>query len=234
MKDDDNKTISFEGRVIAQADGGNVELSHGGRKVAVSGLGSDLYAFKFNQSYEVTFAPIEKAECCALCDSRLDFNRIVIRKQGGRAEICHNCDTKSAFELWRLIDARRAGESGPPNKCPQCGAVCGDECAGFGDHFEMDCAACNSSWVYLPTGADDGSYAWHRTKAELSGSEALYGFVSWLTARHRALTLSRHHNVDEATDLIELFCKTNGLADPRGGWEKHLSTHPSEPDLDDE
>ena len=53
-----------------------------------------------------------------------------------------------------------------------------------------------------------------------SASEALYGFMGWLTSRRQAVTLSATHDAAIAADLVALFCKRHGLAEPREGWHK--------------
>lgn len=61
----------------------------------------------------------------------------------------------------------------------------------------------------------------------ISASEALFGFVGWLTSRDQAVTFSGHHNAGVAADLVALFCEVNDLAEPRDHWEKNL-VHPKE------
>ena len=89
------------------------------------------------------------------------------------------------------------------------------------------------------TGAQTGGWprpaavVWHlahdalkaEKKVMLSGSEALYGFVAWLTAREELTVMSMRHDAAIIVDLIAEFCKTNNLPDPRDGWEKDL-VHP--------
>ena len=61
---------------------------------------------------------------------------------------------------------------------------------------------------------------------EMSASEALYGFMGWLTCRKNAVTFSHVHNAGTAVDLIAEFCRTNSLQEPREDWTKNL-TQPS-------
>lgn len=61
----------------------------------------------------------------------------------------------------------------------------------------------------------------------LSASEAVYGFAAWLTTRDKETIMSAHHAAGDIAKLCSLFCKTNGLADPRRHWENAL-THPEE------
>ena len=61
---------------------------------------------------------------------------------------------------------------------------------------------------------------------EMTASEALFGFMAWLTTREAVETFSAKHNVAPAADLMETFCKTNNLVAPREDWTDRL-THPS-------
>jgi len=60
---------------------------------------------------------------------------------------------------------------------------------------------------------------------ELKGSEAVYGLLSWLTCRDKAVTLSAKHDAAVAAELAKEFCEANELPKPRHGWEVNL-THP--------
>ncbi len=64
-------------------------------------------------------------------------------------------------------------------------------------------------------------------KKEMNASEALYGFMGWLTSRDEVTPkLSSRHDASIAANLVAEFCEVNKLAGPRGGWENNL-THPS-------
>lgn len=64
-----------------------------------------------------------------------------------------------------------------------------------------------------------------------SASEALFMFMAWLTTRTAPdlrpliVTLSCEHDAAVAADLVDVFCVTNHLPEPRPGWEKILQ-HP--------
>jgi len=59
----------------------------------------------------------------------------------------------------------------------------------------------------------------------LTASEALFGFMGWLTSRKESVTFSSSHNAAIAADLVAEFCKANNLEEPRNDW--HLSlVHP--------
>lgn len=61
----------------------------------------------------------------------------------------------------------------------------------------------------------------------MTASEALYGFMGWLTAREEPTPqFSCYHDASEAAHLVAEFCETNKLADPRDGWNNNL-IHPS-------
>ena len=62
---------------------------------------------------------------------------------------------------------------------------------------------------------------------ELSGSEALYAFMAWLTYRSEVSIFSSNHNAAPAADRVNEFCIANNLTDPIDGWEK-LIVYPSE------
>ena len=64
---------------------------------------------------------------------------------------------------------------------------------------------------------------------EMSASEAIYGFVAWLTTRMDQITMSQHNNAAPAADLVKRFCEYNKLEAPRDGWDDLLEM----PDLVD-
>lgn len=59
----------------------------------------------------------------------------------------------------------------------------------------------------------------------LSGSEAVYGLLAWLTCRDKAVTFSAKHNANIAAELAKQFCEENNLADPRDDYHTRL-IHP--------
>ena len=68
--------------------------------------------------------------------------------------------------------------------------------------------------------------------AHLSGSEALWGFIGWLTTSDRFEDTSQNPEFGPTqlsgpwADLVSEFCATNKLAEPREEWAE-LLTHPS-------
>lgn len=59
----------------------------------------------------------------------------------------------------------------------------------------------------------------------LTASEALYGFVGWLSTRQEETVMGGKHECTELADLIGQFIVANRLGDPREGWERDL-VHP--------
>lgn len=64
-------------------------------------------------------------------------------------------------------------------------------------------------------------------KPEMTGSEAVYGFVAWLTTRDAPITFGAAFDATLASELVDKFCKTNNLTDPREDWTDRL-IHPTE------
>jgi len=62
---------------------------------------------------------------------------------------------------------------------------------------------------------------------ELSASEALFGFVGWLTARDKQVVFSGRDHAAPAVELVAEFCKANGLAEPREDWTTRLTMPPT-------
>lgn len=61
---------------------------------------------------------------------------------------------------------------------------------------------------------------------KLSASEALFGFVAWLTTREETTEMSSRHDCAGLPDLVVQFCETNNLEEPGGDFPANL-THPS-------
>ena len=64
-------------------------------------------------------------------------------------------------------------------------------------------------------------------ESKMNASEALYGFMGWLTSRDEAVTFSGTHDAGIAADLVDRFVKANNLTEPRDGWQENL-THPKD------
>ena len=63
------------------------------------------------------------------------------------------------------------------------------------------------------------------TKEEMNASEAVYGFVAWLSCRKEKTVISSTDNCAPLAELIKQFCETNELTEPRENWQERL-THP--------
>ena len=50
---------------------------------------------------------------------------------------------------------------------------------------------------------------------KITASEALFGFMGWLTCRREVVTFSAAHNAAEAADLVKRWCETNNIPGPR-------------------
>jgi hypothetical protein len=59
----------------------------------------------------------------------------------------------------------------------------------------------------------------------LSPSEAVFGFVSWITTRDGVVKAGAAEDASKWAELADEFCKANGLAWPRDDWTEHLK-HP--------
>ena len=68
---------------------------------------------------------------------------------------------------------------------------------------------------------------WYKKARALSASEALFGFMAWLTTRDKESGPYGASNATcgEAAELISEFCDVNKLKEPVDGWEEYL-THP--------
>jgi len=58
-----------------------------------------------------------------------------------------------------------------------------------------------------------------RPDPPMTASEALYLFMGWLTSRDQPTTLSANHDSTIAAELVDCFCKTHGIDDPRHGFK---------------
>lgn len=56
-----------------------------------------------------------------------------------------------------------------------------------------------------------------KVKKDVSASEAVYGFMGWLTTRKEVVTLSKSHDCSEAVRLVVDFCRVQGFEKPREG-----------------
>ena len=56
----------------------------------------------------------------------------------------------------------------------------------------------------------------------ISASEALFGFMGWLTTCDETLMIGAQHECAPVADAVKKFCDANNLAEPQAGWEKHF------------
>lgn len=56
----------------------------------------------------------------------------------------------------------------------------------------------------------------------LSSSEALYGFIGWLTSRKEQIKIASKDDATKPLHLVSAFCKENNLPELREGWSKIL------------
>lgn len=54
-------------------------------------------------------------------------------------------------------------------------------------------------------------------KFKVLPSEALFGFVAWLTTREPKVTFGSDVDASEAARLVGLYCDTNDFREPREG-----------------
>jgi len=64
-----------------------------------------------------------------------------------------------------------------------------------------------------------------KTVSELSGREAVFGFIGWLTTRKEPVSFGADNCCAHAAELAGEFCEANELSDCRDHWEDRL-THP--------
>lgn len=62
----------------------------------------------------------------------------------------------------------------------------------------------------------------NNAKNEMSATEALYGFCGWLTSQDEKTIMSATDDAAVISDLVQQFCKTNNLTDPRDDWVEKL------------
>lgn len=59
-------------------------------------------------------------------------------------------------------------------------------------------------------------------QAELSASEALFGFCAWLTTREEETMMGGSHDCGVIAELVKRFVDFNGLQDPKPGWDERF------------
>jgi hypothetical protein len=57
----------------------------------------------------------------------------------------------------------------------------------------------------------------------ITATEALYGFMSWLTCRDATLVIGASHGAAEPAELVRAFLEANGIKEAiPEDWPKHL------------
>lgn len=93
------------------------------------------------------------------------------------------------------------------------------------DACPVDASQCSDSDLKLM------ALAWHAASncsPTLLPSEAVIGFASWLTVRQEPITLGAAHLASPAADLVERFCKSQGLAPCREDGTDRLRSFPED------
>jgi len=60
---------------------------------------------------------------------------------------------------------------------------------------------------------------------EINASEAINGFMGWLTTREEETIVGAYSDCSPVAELVAKFIEVNNLTPPREGWEKKL-IHP--------
>lgn len=71
-------------------------------------------------------------------------------------------------------------------------------------------------------GVEQGAEPSPDNAGTLTPGEAVLGFAAWLTRRKEAISLGAEHASPPVVDLVKEFCKANGFATPRDGWDNAL------------
>lgn len=77
----------------------------------------------------------------------------------------------------------------------------------------------------IPTAADIEWVKNHVLKGQqdtLDSSEAVYGFVAWLSTREKVEMVSKYSEMSHWATLVLEFCQVNNLPLPTEGWHKKL------------
>jgi len=56
---------------------------------------------------------------------------------------------------------------------------------------------------------------------DITASEAVFGFVAWLTTRKQVVSLGSSLNASHAADLVKQWVEANNLPNPREGVFPH-------------
>lgn len=61
----------------------------------------------------------------------------------------------------------------------------------------------------------------------MNSTEAIFGFIGWLSCRKGMIKIGAKYDCDEIAQLIGEFVEMNNLPKPRDDWSDNL-THPEE------
>lgn len=95
-----------------------------------------------------------------------------------------------------------------------------------GDGNCLCCAAHSEQFNAMQTEIDRLKGEIDSLNNKLTGSEAIYGLLGWLTAHPQEVRLGANHTVEPAVGYVDEFCKVNNLAEPRDGWTSRLTMPP--------
>ncbi len=70
------------------------------------------------------------------------------------------------------------------------------------------------------------------SNGKLTGSEAVYGVLAWMTCQDRPIICSARYDASIGAEIADMFCEANGLEDPRDNWTDYL-THPKNLPVED-
>jgi hypothetical protein len=62
----------------------------------------------------------------------------------------------------------------------------------------------------------------------MNATEAIYGFMGWLTCREEAVTFGSSHDAAKAAELCKEWCEANKLPDVSDAWPNNI-VHPKSP-----
>lgn len=63
---------------------------------------------------------------------------------------------------------------------------------------------------------------------KLNASEALFGFMGWLTCLEESVTFGAVHDASKAAELVDQYCKAHDLEPPRKDFQNRLVSMPGQ------
>jgi len=92
-----------------------------------------------------------------------------------------------------------------------------DDGKGVPDPIEVDPTALLLSLLSV---FPDTAFCVENITKQPTASEALYGFMGWLTTRGEKLCVGHEEECGVVADLVNRFCTANKLSEPRENWIK--------------